>query len=377
MSIRRKCNGKWVVDFYDQSGIRRRETVKGLRADAQKRLNEIQLLVDSGSYLPQRDLPGFDIVANNWLDSKSLNVRHTSLGQYQGHVNKHLSPFFSNIRFNNINLSLIEKFMRKHIEGGHSIQMTRKVLTTLNSIMKYAVRHRYISYNPMIDLERPKDRNKINSDSDIKPKFITVDQVKSLLEHSGKFKPFFMMAVLTGMRQGELLGLKWKDILWEKNQVHVQRTFNHGKFYPPKTKNSDRYIDLAPHLIFALRKWKRICPPGDLYLIFPRATFWSHVPDGRLEQVRAGLPTDKGQLWRNAFLPLLKMAGLPRVTFHSLRHTYASLLIAQGENPKYIMKQMGHSTISVTFDLYGHLMEETNKQSAEKLGHTVLGALSA
>ena len=126
----------------------------------------------------------------------------------------------------------------------------------------------------------------------------------------------------------------------------------------PKSKASRRKIDLAPELIHELKKWKLACPKGEKDLIFP---------------TEEGTPENAANLLYRRFFPALRRAGLPRMRFHNLRHTYASLLIAQGQHPKYIQSQLGHSTINVTLDICGHLMEALNHEAAGKLGKTVLG----
>jgi len=161
------------------------------------------------------------------------------------------------------------------------------------------------------------------------------------------------------MREGEILGLKWDDIDWIAGQIHVRRTFNHGRFYEPKSKTSRRKIDLAPQLISQLKKWQLACPHNKLDLVFPNG-------DGR--------PIDANNLVKREFLPALQKAEIPRIRFHDLRHTYASFLIDQEENPKYIQAQMGHSSINVTYDIYGHLMKDTNEKAASKLGNAIFEA---
>ena len=123
------------------------------------------------------------------------------------------------------------------------------------------------------------------------------------------------MAIMTGARQGELLGLKWSDIDWEAKQIFIQRTFNFRKFFDPKTSSSRRKVDLSPLVIKELRKWKLACPATELDLIFPN---------------EAGKPMNNKNMLKRYFHPALKAAGLPRLRFHDLRHTYASLLIHQG-----------------------------------------------
>jgi integrase len=167
-----------------------------------------------------------------------------------------------------------------------------------------------------------------------------------------------MSAVLTGMREGELLGLKWSDINWFSRQVEVNRTYNHGQFYKPKSKTSRRKIDMAPELVGELKKWKLACPPSDLDLVFPS---------------EAGTPSDAANMLKRRFFPALKRAKLPRIRFHDLRHTFAALVWDQTKDLKYLQTQLGHSSVQMTLDIYGHLMKKTNQDAATKLGEAVFG----
>lgn len=171
-----------------------------------------------------------------------------------------------------------------------------------------------------------------------------------------KHHTLFFLAIMTGARQGELFGLKWSDILWETSQLQIQRTYNNGAWYRPKSKASIRKIDQGPTVIKQLKKWKLACPPNEIDLIFPNDS---------------GNLLDHGHVLRNFFWPALGEPKIDRIRFHDMRHTYASLLIAQAENIKYIQKQMGHSKPSVTMDIYAHLMDEENLKAAKKLDDTV------
>jgi integrase len=207
-------------------------------------------------------------------------------------------------------------------------------------------------------MEKPKTQSTREEVEDIT--ILTPEQIRALIDAAPdlKSKTLFMMAVGTGMRQGELFGLKWDDIDWISGQVKVNRTYNHGRFYEPKSKASHRRIDLAPQLIAQLKEWQLACPPNTLDLVFPNG---------------GGKPFNDGNFRGRTFYSVLKKARIPKIRFHDLRHCYASLLIDQGESPKYIQAQMGHSSINVTFDIYGHLMKDSNQESATKLGNTIFG----
>ena len=226
--------------------------------------------------------------------------------------------------------------------------------------MKYAVRHRYIAYNPFVDVERPR-RDQTLEAQESKIRVLTPNEIKPLLdaEENPKYRTLFMLAIMSGARQGELLGLKWSDVDWENCQINIQRTFNNQRWYKPKTKASHRKIDLGPVMMRELKKWRLACPPNALDLIFA---------------TNDGGPMCRSTMIRHFFNPALKKAGLSKIRFHDLRHTYASLLIDQGENIKYIQSQLGHSSPTMTLDIYAHLMKPTNQKAVVQLEKTALGS---
>ncbi|MGH7782421.1 MAG: site-specific integrase [Candidatus Binatia bacterium] len=161
---------------------------------------------------------------------------------------------------------------------------------------------------------------------------LTPPQIRALLEVlDDRYRTLFQTVILTGMRSEEFLALQWGDIDWNNGQIYVRRVLTRTKqegwkFYKPKTKSSKRRIDVDPSLLLELKKWKMKsakCEPDDL--VFTTAS---------------GQPIHRSGLYQLALLPAIRRSGVPRVGLHGLRHTYASLLIAQGEHPKYIQTQM-------------------------------------
>jgi integrase len=169
----------------------------------------------------------------------------------------------------------------------------------------------------------------------------------------------FTLAAFTGMRQEEILGLKWEDIDWEAKQVQVQRTFTSGRVFATKSKTSNRRVDLGPTLMLELKKWKLASGNNELGLVFCN---------------EAGNPVDHNNPVKLHFFPALKAANLPKVRFHDFRHTYASIMIEQGEKLKYIQTQLGHSSPAVTLNVYAHLMEPTNQEAACRLENAIFKA---
>jgi integrase len=356
--------GRWVIDFYDQHGKRHWETLSEgtTKERAKKRLREIEDAVDKGNYIPPKTIPFFSEVARDWIEYKRPRLRETTWEVYEGHVRNHFHDL-NGLRINRISIATVEKFITDKQNRGTNIGTIRKVLVTLGQILSYAVRHKYLDYNPFKEVERPRGQSQEQEGSahgNDNIRVLTHCRITDLLAQvtDSKYRTLFMLAIFSGARQGELLGLKWSDIDWQNNQIHIQRTFNKGRFFTPKTKTSKRKIDIGPTVITELKKWKLACLRNDLDLVFPN---------------KAGEPINYSNMVQRQFLPALKAADLPRIRFHDLRHTYASLMINQGENIKYIQAQLGHSSPTVTLNVYAHLMKPTNQEAACRLENSIFG----
>ncbi len=347
-----KRRNRYVIDFYDNHGKRRWKTLpKGTtKKKARDVMRDIEDQLAKGIFMPDKKVPTFAKVAEDWLNYKKPNLRDSTWSVYEGHTKNHFHEL-DQLKVNRITTSRIEKFITDRQNKGMNILTLRKILVTLGQIMAYAVRHKYIDYNPVRDAERPKGQGEAKKQ---KIRILTPAKINALLEAETdqQYRTLFMLAIMSGARQGELLGLKWSDVDWINNQIHIQRTFNNDAWYDTKTENSDRKIDLGPAMMAELKKWKVACPPNQLDLVFPN---------------QAGNPINHNNLVNRHFNPALEDAELPKIRFHDLRHTYASLLIEQGENIKYIQTQLGHSSPTVTLNVYAHLMKEVNQESACRL----------
>ncbi len=351
-----KRKGKWAVDFYDQHGRRRLKVLpkKANKTQAKKLLREIEDQVDRRAFIPTKNIPLFSEVAKDWLEHKKQNLRESTWDVYKGHTVKHFHDLDS-LRINRISVARIEKYITSRQKQGMNILTLRKILVSLGQIMAYAVRHRYIDYNPVRDAERPRGQG---GEKRKKIRILTIEEINNLLEAvtNRKYRTLFLLAIMSGARQGELLGLKWPDVDWDNSQIHIQRTYNHQMFFDVKTGTSRRKIDIGPKVITRLKKWKLACPVCELDLVFPN---------------QAGKPINHNNLVSRHFNPALKAAKIPKIRFHDMRHTFASLLIEQGENIKYIQSQLGHSTPSVTWNVYAHLIKPVNQEAACRLENAV------
>ncbi len=347
-----KRRDRYVIDFYDNHGNRKRKTLKAgiTKARAREILRDIEIQLAKGLYLPEERIPLFSEVAKDWLEFKKLNIRASTWSCLEGHTRTHFEELNS-LRVNLITTAVIEKWITRRQQANMNISTLRKVLVTLGQIMSYAVRHKYLDHSPVRDAERPKNQGAVEEQ---KIKVLTPDEIKAFLDAvtDKKYHTLFRLAIMSGARQGELLGLKWSDIDWEASQIRIERTFNNQAWYDVKTAASKRRIDLGPGMMAELKKWKLACMPSRLNLIFPN---------------ESAQPINHTNMRHRYFKHALKKSGVRKIRFHDLRHTYASLLIEQGENIKYIQSQLGHSTPSVTLNVYAHLMKSENQEAAVRL----------
>jgi len=357
-----KRRGRWIIDFYDQHGKRRWKTLPEgtTKAKAKEELRAIEDLINKKLFLPDVKVPRFSEVARNWIDHKKLNLRETTWEVYEGHVRNHFQDL-DGFKINRITIATVEKFITDRQAQGMNIGTLRKVLVTLGQILNYAVRHKYIDHNPLREAERPGNHMQRNETQDQEhTKVLNPVQINAFLDQvkDQKYRMLFMLAIFTGARQGELLGFKWSDVNWKNRQIHIQRTFNKGRFFATKTKTSNRKIDLGPTVLTELKKWKLACLKNNMDLVFPNKT---------------GEPINYSNMVQRHFLPALKTASLPRIRFHDLRHTNASLRLESGENIKYIQTQLGHASPTVTLNVYAHLLNPTNQEAACRLENSVFG----
>ena len=355
-----KRRNKWVVDFYDQQGNRRWKTLKkdATKAEAKEALKEIESIVAKGVYFPHGKTPLFKDVAKSWLEYKETRLRSTTHGVYEIHCRIHYNELVD-MKIDRITTPVIEKWITKRQVEGMNINTLRKIIVSLNQIFAYAVRHKYIASNPVRDAERP--RKTIDHEAEEKIKILTPEQIRALLEAETdqKYKTLYLTAIMTGAREGELLGLKWQDVDFNKKQIFIKRSYNHGQFFAPKTRQSIRAIDIAPTLLQTLASWKLASVPNENDLVFAN---------------EAGQPMNYSNMMNRHYKPALEKAEIPQIRFHDLRHTYASLLLAQGENIKYIQTQLGHSSPTVTLNVYSHLMKKENQEAVCRLEETIFSS---
>lgn len=225
----------------------------------------------------------------------------------------------------------------------------------LNTALRAAVKKGLIASNPCAAADMPKmPKSEMRAWDAAQAKRFCAESAGDRLH------ALYVLAVATGMRQGEMFGLRWSDIDFEEGCLSVRRTLEEvrGKLQlrEPKTPAARRRIDLPAFVLAALHEHrKRMLAEGQ------------DVRDGLVFCSTDGGFLRKSNVLRRSFSAILKRAGLPRIRFHDLRHTAASLLLMLGENPKVVQERLGHARVEVTLNTYSHVLPTMQKEAAEKL----------
>jgi len=242
---------------------------------------------------------------------------------------------FKTVKIQTMSTARIEAFISEKQASGANTETVRCIVNVLNQIMKFAKKRGYIGYNPLADAEKP--RGSVRS----KGAIFDSDEINRLLnaESDPMYHCLFRLAVFSGARAGELLALRWCDVLWDSKQIRIERSYNNGALYQPKNETSRRKITLGDGMMQTLREWRKSNLKSEL--VFPDK-------EGKFHNSMAVL---------RRFRKTLNQAGLPAIRFHDLRHSFASLMLSNGENIKVIQSQLGHSTPTMTLNVYSHLVK--------------------
>ena len=340
------------------------EMVGPNKKDAERRLAEAISRINNGTYTKPTDIL-FEDFADKWLEQYARPyVKPSTFRTYKNTINHHLIPVFKGFWLADITSDKIQGFIANALKT-HSPKTVNNTLILMKTMFKYARRWKHIRESPAQDIDNaPLEHKEMD--------FLNPEEVNLLLKYSEEpYETLFLTAILTGMRRGELLGLQWGDIDWNSNTIFVRRSLywltkresnsqerRRPEFLKPKTKYSTRAIVMSPHLKEALEIHRLTCPVSFYDLVFCN---------------KKGEPYDPDNLVKKEFLPTLVAAGLRRIRFHDLRHTYTSLLIAQGENIKFIQSQLGHSSIQTTIDRYGHIFPANYQGVGPRIDQQVFG----
>ena len=393
MSVRKRAwkTGKgtskeaWVVDYVDQDGKRRLKTF-----DRKKEADDFEktagVEVREGTHVADSASCTVQEAGDLWIAAaESAGLERSTTAEYRAHLRLHIAPTLGATLLSKLSAPMVRGLEDKLRQDGRSPAMLRKIMGSLGALLADAQERGLVARNVVRDIRgrraRGKDRQ---ADRRLKGRLkVGVDvptraEVKAIVEAAlGRVRPFIITAIFTGLRASELRGLRWVDVDFENRQVHVrQRADRFNAIGRPKSEAGERSIPMPPLVVNTMREWKLVCPKRDtgkkdgegravkeLQLVFPNKK-------GNVEslrniarrwlapvEMRAGVTVDAGKT-DEAGAPILaaKYPGL-----HAFRHFYASWCINRTQDgglglpAKVVQERLGHSTIAMTLDVYGHL----------------------
>jgi integrase len=369
----REWRGSWCTDYRvkDAKGKPHRH----IKAHKNKREAEayaktIEKEHDSGTHTPASQSPTVAEAAQLWINHiESEGRERSTVRQYEQHRD-HIVKRIGSVKLAELNRPRIERF-RDTLLKDMSRPMARKVLTSLKSLIGNASRIGRAAHNPATGVKigmdkRHKQKLKIGVD------IPTTAEVIKMMEKAptARGRTYVTLAAFSGLRASEVRGLRWCDVHFKDGTIHVaQRADRYNKMGSTKSSGSQRTLTVIPRVTVALRKWKdEVQPKDDKTLVFASEN---------------GTPLDHTNFDRRVWQPVAEAARLAdRYTMHSLRHYYASLLINSPEAggfgllPKDVQERMGHATIAITLDTYGHLFPKRDDREALKAAEKRIFALA-
>ena len=377
-TIFKRSDGRWTGQITLDLGNEqyKRKTVYGKsQKEVKEKLEQLRMECRQGRVIETSDMP-LEEWLHIWITNYKPNLKITTRESYESYIATHIKGSeLGKIPLNKLKTTDLQTFYNAKLNGTYKNQKQKLSSTTVRYIniiiksgLKQAVNNRMINDNVCNAVVLPK-KNKI----EIIP--LTREEVIRFLDvaKEDRLYTLYLLEMMTGLRRGEILGLKWEDIDFEKSKINVVHnlyrinntdenatTRYKLELLTPKTERSKRSIPINQFMIEELLKHKekqdmeKSLYAGDyknLGMVFSR-------PNGDYISPREFL---------RQYQKLLSRAGLERKRFHDLRHTVASLLINANESPKVIQQLLGHSTISTTLDIYAHVMGETMNKSIDTL----------
>ena len=360
-SIYRRKDGYWVGQYGVQTaeGIKTRYIYGKRREDVREKLTKAIADRDGGLVYDAGNITVGEYL-DRWLnDSVRDTVRQRTWERYEQFVRVHLTPALGKIKLAKLTPAHVRGLYRDKLNSGLAPRTVLHIHRAFSKALKQAAADGLIPRNPAAPVKPPQPRGE-----EIRP--LNREQVRVLFEAASgdRLEALYIVAVTAGLRRGELQGLKWDDLDLEAGMLQVRRTCSEPKgghiFEAPKS-GKGRNIRLTQSAVAALRMHRRRQLEERMY----KADLWQE--QGLVFPSTVGTPLWGGNLNR-AFKATLQRAGLPKSTrFHDLRHTCATLLLKQGVNPKFVKELLGHADISLTLNVYSHVLPDMGDATADAM----------
>jgi integrase len=369
----------WIVDYVDQYDKRHIKTfARKKEADAYHAKAAVE--VRHGIHTADSESITVAEAGEHWIkNGEANNLERTTIDQYRYMLDAHIAPYIGNVRLSKLTAPMVIEF-RNHLRDGtgaaasRSAYMVKRITTALSSILADAHEAGYVAQNVARSLSSRKkkrskaaQRRKLQVGVDIP----SPDEIKRILGClKGRWRPLLMTAIFTGLRGSELRGLRWQDVDLDKRELHVrQRADGYNTMDVPKSEAGERAVPLPPTVVSTLKEWKLACPKGPLGLVFPNGagnveTHANIITRGLWPvQIAAGVCIIVKDA--DGKVVLDKQGGPVRQAkytgLHAMRHFFASWCINREQDggralpAKVVQELLGHASITMTLDTYGHL----------------------
>ncbi|HLS07741.1 site-specific integrase [Lentibacillus sp.] len=346
------------------TGKRKQITRRGFNTSKEAELAATKIMqeLEDNEYVEENKITLKNYLTE-WLEVfAKQNVRKSTFKGYTSAIYSRLIPKFGFIRIKEIKPPMLLKYYNELSEEGITPEYINYLHTILKHSLDTAVTWGYIKNNPVLKVSPPpRKRKQMDTWSVDECRFF----LKYTKEHAKHHKyMLYFLAIFTGMRRGELLGLKWSDVNFENNTISVSRSLYYVPdegivTHEPKTLHSIRSISISDEVLNRLREYQT-CQKEKMLLT------GNHLSDSHfIISPSAGSPLNPNTVHK-LFLYDIKKAGLKRIRFHDLRHTHATIMLKLGEHPKIVSERLGHTNIQTTMNKYSHVTPNMQKGSATR-----------
>jgi integrase len=356
----------WV--FVNHKGRRKSKRV-GSEAAAIEVAEKIQAKLTLGEFKMDDEKPktAFKECADRWI-ALPHDWKESTRESYQFNLEKHIFPVFEKKPIEEIKRKHCKAFFEKLAVAGSSRATISLIKAAIGGVFTYAAESEIIESNPVKDLSISKKKKR----NDFEP--LTEKEVERLLNASqsfmgGYYYPHILCLLMSGIRLGELKALQWQDIDFKKRQMEIRRSIRRGRVTDTKNRRRRR-VDMTKHLAETLGKFRTEQKKKSLQIGKP------FFDTDYVFENKKGEPLNRAAIW-NAIRRCLKSARLRQIRIHDLRHTYATIRLLRGHNIGDVSYQLGHSSISMTYDVYGHWMPGRFKSEVDELDNLGEGKMGS
>lgn len=362
-SIFKRKNGSWRAQISIQGN---RISFNGkTKKDCLDWIRNTQNQIDIGMTFKDTKITLNEFM-DDWLLSIEATLRPNTFKQYKQITYQHITPYLGNIKIIELQPASIQHRYNQMVKLGSGLRTVQITHAVIHRALVHAVKLGLIPRNPDDATNPPKPQK-------TEMQFYDQNQVQRFLIYTmitnDKYYPLYQLAISTGMRQGEILALKWSDLNWDRRTIGVNRQLTRAKdggfeFSPPKTKAGIRTIALGVNTIKVLEEHQT----NQSNEMSVAEDEWQDAD--LMFKSSKGNPCDRYNLLRS-FKRSAKEAGLPIIRFHDLRHTAASLQLNNGIPVLVVSKRLGHSKSSITLDTYGHLIIDKQYEAADLMDELI------